>query len=384
MYLDIVNDKAHIEQVISEELDTLSPSQMYKLVNVVLAQVFAPYKDMKEAEKNKDIKKLTTIESQYKDCMKSYSQLLEHLVSTMCNLFQSAREETTQAIDTYLKASKEEQKQKEDIVVNLPLREYEAFHTKLYEKLFYENNTLDLIEMLVACYGACEFYEMNEDLNYMCSQVIKLCISFTKFAEVDSNQSEEIRNTNFYRARIEHGTLRSLMWTLSKISLSLMHVYAEPLNERNQTLMNLVSSNLLSGGIKVDSLNVFSEKTAKAIEDAAIITKDTKLIDYVKKNECTDEDRMLMNILEEGKDTSVDKLVELLAWEVQRKHIWAKSGGKDGMTITRSAFAVMVKFNRLLQVFEICLNEFELLMSTHSEDQPDKISKELFNELKDV
>jgi hypothetical protein len=80
----------------------------------------------------------------------------------------------------------------------------------------------------------------------------------------------------------------------------------------------------------------------------------------------------------------MDKLVDVLQWDLTRKHIWAKVGGAEGMELTRCAFAVMVKFNQLWDVVNICCGQVEIFMADYADAKfTNAVYKELMQELSD-
>jgi hypothetical protein len=106
-------------------------------------------------------------------------------------------------------------------------------------------------------------------------------------------------------------------------------------------------------------------------------------MDYVTKEEFIDQDYLFQEISQEGKNEAVDKLLEILQWDLTKRHIWARAAGKDGMVLTRCAFAVMVKFNQCSQIVEVCLGQAEIFLSEHEEPFNNQVYKECLAELKE-
>ena len=59
-----------------------------------------------------------------------------------------------------------------------------------------------------------------------------------------------------------------------------------------------------------------------------------------------DEDDIMHAIINEGKDPAVDKFINLLQWNLMRTKPVVKVGGKEGMILSRCAFAVTLYLNQ--------------------------------------
>ena len=110
----------------------------------------------------------------------------------------------------------------------------------------------------------------------------------------------------------------------------------KPSNSQSEdVLLNLLKSNLMSGGMENKFLNFFSINTVEAIKQVAVIEKDKTLLNYVTKEKFSDQDNLLLEILEKGKNKQVDQLIDFFQWELVRRHIWSRTGGEEGMKVTR-------------------------------------------------
>lgn len=72
-----------------------------------------------------------------------------------------------------------------------------------------------------------------------------------------------------------------------------------------------------------------------------------------KTSVCTEEDKVLEAIMNEGKDQSVDETIKYLQliYEKKKPIPLARIGGKVGLHMSRIAFAIMIKFSDLLDNF---------------------------------
>ena len=201
---------------------------------------------------------------------------------------------------------------------------------------------------------------------------------------MDIDQPQEIRDLNALRISYEQGCHKSLLFILSKISHSLIKLSKKEEDNKNELLENLMHSNLLSGGFENRFINEFSEETTKAIKNFAIMENDNTLLNYVSTEEANEQDLLLRPIIDIEKDKMAEELMNLLQWELTRRHFWAKSGGEQAMTLTRCAFAVMVKFNQISDIYEVCINQLEFSLSEIQADNDNMKYKQLLKELQDV
>ena len=139
----------------------------------------------------------------------------------------------------------------------------------------------------------------------------------------------------------------------------------------------------MSGGIENKFLNLFSTTTADAITQIAIFENDRKLLNYVTKLEYSEKDHLLLEIAQKTKNEVVDKLLDFFQWELLRRHMWAKTGGEDGAVVTRSAFSLMIKFTESVDIFEICIGQFEIFLEDN-EGELNGVYKELKKELSET
>ena len=143
----------------------------------------------------------------------------------------------------------------------------------------------------------------------------------------------------------------------------------EETEQKKVDLKNLV---LLHGGLESRFIPELSEKTKLLIEGFFKITNDVSLRDLALKRadevQWTDDDKLLSHIAEEPtageeKSASLDGVdyVELTLSVLQHVVLKKKGpvlrvGGQDGHRLTRAAFAVILKFSELLDVFRTVLD----------------------------
>jgi hypothetical protein len=75
----------------------------------------------------------------------------------------------------------------------------------------------------------------------------------------------------------------------------------------------IVQSNLLSGGIENRFLTLFSSEAQSQLQDLIRISNDTALQKLLSgKPSTTDQDKLCMSIIYEGRDINVDRVISYL------------------------------------------------------------------------
>jgi len=83
-------------------------------------------------------------------------------------------------------------------------------------------------------------------------------------------------------------------------------------SEEERVNRHLLESKLLSGGIENWFLKIFSKENWKALEEIVDVTGDDQIKDFLKSEETIDEDKILDEIIHNGKNPEVDRIVDLL------------------------------------------------------------------------
>ena len=177
-------------------------------------------------------------------------------------------------------------------------------------------------------------------------RVIFCLNNFSIDSKSASSSLQITENHCHLRNYISKDLMKFLIWSLSKVAHSFIKVEEEKVDEEIRTHQNLFKSRLLSGGIENRFLNCFSKEASQIIESLAIVTNDNKLIQYLSKSELISEDEDLLAIIHEGRNKSIDKLLELLQWNLSKKNPNARVGGKEGMNLSRCAFACILSLNQ--------------------------------------
>lgn len=133
----------------------------------------------------------------------------------------------------------------------------------------------------------------------------------------------------------------------------------------------ILSSNLLSGGIEDAHLPLFSQESKEILTSFATLMDDQVYIKALS-NESQDSDDTLQAIIYKGKNADVDKAIKYLQKMIESSRprpAYASLGGENGLKLTRSAFAVMIKFSDLLQDFEMLVDTIAMECSPELADK---------------
>jgi len=70
------------------------------------------------------------------------------------------------------------------------------------------------------------------------------------------------------------------------------------------------------------------------------------MMQYLSKIELLPEDELMLGFIHPGTNPSIDSFMEILQWNLLKKNPGAKAGGKEGMEVSRCAFASILSLNR--------------------------------------
>jgi hypothetical protein len=155
----------------------------------------------------------------------------------------------------------------------------------------------------------------------------------------------------------------------------------KPEEEKEEKILN---SKLLSGGIENRFLTILSKDAVSSLRDLSEVTMDKVIKECLtSKSAELDEDQIYESIIHEGKDENVDRVIDLLQFHLEKKHIWAKTGKDEGLRLSRAAFACMLKISDLYTDFVMMVDETEMnLDSVDDSASPEAARKQLAEDLK--
>lgn len=155
--------------------------------------------------------------------------------------------------------------------------------------------------------------------------------------------------------------IRSIMMgQLSTYSSQFVRVKVE--EEKDQEYQKVLQSELLSGGIDLKHINVYTDETKKILEQDAELSDNQEMLKALKANHENDEQDILLKVMYKEKDKTIDRLIEYYQknlLKMRHKFAHATIGGDDGMRITRAAFAVLLKYRDLVTDFELLVETME-------------------------
>lgn len=305
-------------------------------------------------EKNQT-KKVESLKEQADKNMKSFTTIYNKITSCAQDIFKATTETTKTIIDENAKEQEAENANKE---------KFTAFLDHTLEVAYKHNFFLDFIHICVASLASERNHKMTKHLNNLCRKTIDLLQDMGKLEE------------NFFQLgkAPNNDLMRFFIWSLSKIAHSFIKIkQTEKKDDDHDTSQNLLKAKILSGGIENRFLATFSKETINTIENLATITGDNKLIKYLSGVELIDEDEAYLAIIHEGKDPAIDRLINLLQWNLLRRNPAAKVGGKEGMAVSRCAFAATLALN---QHEESCSYTNFIMMVDHLELSLDMVDED--------
>lgn len=149
-------------------------------------------------------------------------------------------------------------------------------------------------------------------------------------------------------------------------------------NEESASRKNLNKLNILQGGVEPRFIPSLSAETKRQIEGSFKITNDTDLRELALQNDdqvtLEPSDQLYSEIVDSSMtsakvQTSIDLLQKYLSTK-QPVCVFANLGGENGMRLSRSAFAVLLKFSDSLPAFNSFVNEVDKIMS----EKPDNMA----------
>jgi hypothetical protein len=370
------------------DVDTIGEDIIYSIVQKVLIMVYTIQASISKAVDSDQKKKVETLRQKAQTNMVHYSTAYNKITECARRIFVAAEHTTARVLAEATKHHLEEVKVKEN--QNLKAKaKYIKYHEHLYEIACEHNRFLDFIHVYVACLASEKSHKMTKNLNNMCRRTIDVLNSFGRYAEVQNTDLEIQDSDNLLKHNLSKDIMKFCIWGLSKIAHSFIKIKESEKKEDENEYKNLLKSKLLSGGIENRFLSSFSKETCQTIENLAAITGDMKLVQYLSKIEKIDEDEILEAIIHEGKDEAVDRLLNLLQWDLQRKNPTAKVGGADGMTFSRCAFAAMLSLNQhedscSYTNFVMMVDQLEMSLDMVEGDNENVRNKNLMKELHDL
>ena len=315
--------------------------------------------------------------------MKLYLRVFEKLTSSTQKIFDTAYKSASKVINEINDLNLEDEE-----IIKTTKAQIKSYYQYLFVIAKDYNKFLDMIEVYLACYSSDQFHIMTKDLYSVSEMVISIIKSFNDYCTIELKQIECDEEDNFLKYNLSQNTMKFLIWSLSKISHSLIKVDQSD-TKQDEVHENLLKSKLFSGGIESRFISTFSKETCENITILATVTNDDQLIQYLTKIEESEEDKIYDAIIHQGKDESVDQLLDLLQWNLMRKNPVAKVGGVEGAIIARCAFASMLALNQNSESnnctnFIMMVDQLQMSLDTVEGETQDQKNKVLMQELESL
>ena len=219
---------------------------------------------------------------------------------------------------------------------------------------------------------------------------------YAKFFSVDTeatNSTLEISDSEcILRTNLSEDFMKFLIWSLSKIAHSFIKIKEsdKQKDDESTTSQNLLKSKLLSGGIQNRFLSCLSKETWETIENLAEMTGDKKMMQYLSKIELLPEDELMLGFIHPGTNPSIDSFMEILQWNLLKKNPGVKAGGKEGMEVSRCAFASILSLNRHEEAcsyanLQTIIDQIEISLESWDESMNEnQKNKQIMEDLKEL
>jgi len=198
----------------------------------------------------------------------------------------------------------------------------------------------------------------------------------------DSEAEDEWSKDDVFQTTVQLFS-RKICWLTGSLAHNLVIVKPEEINqdiakreaEKERMARLLMSSKLLSGGIENRHMNLFTQKTKDTMSDVLHISNDFTLLELLTiKDTNTEDDDILAAIVHPKKNEFVEYLIEVLHHRLVAKGkksvalAFALTGGQEGLTMSRAAFAPLIKFTMHTSDFISLVDELDVVEADFMDD----------------
>ncbi len=140
----------------------------------------------------------------------------------------------------------------------------------------------------------------------------------------------------------------------------------------------ILNSHLLSGGIENKYLGALSDHALGEIRSLAKLAQDNSVEQFLGENKRVEdrEHEVLIAVLDKGKNQAVDLMLEYLQKQLERKIPmvpYARLGGPNGLSLTRAAFSLILKFSEYFEDFLLMVDMIELRADEMTPEKKDAV-----------
>ena len=389
--IDSIKYDAHqLNDVEYSSLEISNEGFIYAVTQNVINLYFEAYRDVeKQKEQSKaDKDKLEILERKLERTEFDLIKVLERISESTIQILDKCAAATQYYMDEAIKQQKEDDKiEEQDKKPKLTGKmKYVQFHRHLHKIAHLNNNFPSLMHVYVAAFASLKDSTNVKTLSLLSIKILKVIETFSKFKEIVSDDLTLSESEDLFRNHLDKDIIKFFVWTISKLSYSFISVkkVAEP-SEEEKMNKKILDSKLLSGGIENRFLPILSKDTVNSLRDLCEITADKTIKQYLQSEpKELDEDLVFMSIIHQGKDKNIDKVIDLLQFNMERKCPWAKSAKEEGMRLSRAAFAWMIKIGQLYTDFIMMVDETEMNADLMTTDDENTSKKELAKELSKI
>ena len=389
--IDSIKYDAHQHNDVEySSLEISNEGFIYAVTQNVINLYFEAYRDVeKQKEQSKaDKEKLEILERKLERTEFDLIKVLERISESTIQILDKCAAVTQYYMDEAIKQQKEDDKiEEQDKKPKLTGKmKYVQFHRHLHKIAHLNNNFPSLMHVYVAAFASLKDSTNVKTLSLLSIKILKVIETFSKFKEIVSDDLTLSESEDLFRNHLDKDIIKFFVWTISKLSYSFISVkkVAEP-SEEEKMNKKILDSKLLSGGIENRFLPILSKDTVNSLRDLCEITADKTIKQYLQSEpKELDEDQVFMSIIYQGKDKNIDRVIDLLQFNMERKHPWAKSAKEEGMRLSRAAFACMIKIGQLYTDFIMMVDETEMNADSITTDDENAAKKELAKELSKI
>lgn len=391
MAIDSVKYDTHqLHDVEYSSLEISNEGFIYAVTQNIINLYFEAYRDVeKQKEQGKaDKDKLEVLERKLERTEFDLIKVLERISESTIQVLDKCAAATQYYMDEAIKQQKhddqiEDQDSKPKVTAKT---KYVEFHRHLYKVAHMNNNFPSLMHVYVAAFASLKDSTNVKTLSLLSIKILKVIETFSKFKEIVSDDMSLSETEDLLRNCLDKDIIKFFVWTISKLSYSFISVKtAAELSEEEKMNKKILDSKLLSGGIENRFLPILSKDTVSSLRDLCEITADKTIKQYLQSEpKELDEDQVFMSIIHQGKDINIDRVIDLLQFNLERKHPWAKSAKEEGMRLSRAAFACMIKIGQLYTDFIMMVDETEMNADAVTADDDAAAKKQLAKELSQI
>ena len=382
--IDSIKYETHqLNDVEYSSLEISNEGFIYTVTQNVINLYFEAYRDV---EKQKEQSKAD------KDKLEILERKLERSELDLIKVFERISESTIQILEKWVTATQYymneaiKQQKEDDKIIEQDKKskltgkmKYVQFHRHLHKIAHLNNNFLRMMHVYVAAFASLKNSTSDKTLLLLSIKILKVIEIFIKLEEVVSDDLILSKSEDLLRNHLNEDIIKFFLWTTLKLVYSYFKIKNKAdLNKEVKINKKILDSKLLSGGIENRFLPILSKDAVNLLLDMCEITTDNTIKQYLQgETKEIDEDQVLMSIIHQGKDKDIDRVIDLLQINLERKHPWTKSAREEDMRLSRAAFTCIIKFGKLYNDFTMMVDETGMKADSITIDDKNAVKIEL-------